>query len=407
MSLGIGVFVLFPELRYPHDMSQEPEREVLTIVGASARAAAQSARRAGFAPTAADLFADVDLRRCCPSTRVSDYPQGLYRVCAGPQSGGWMYTGALENHPDLVERLAAVRPLWGNGGEILRRVRDPHQVARALAAWDLASPALAKSARGVPRDGTWLRKPYRSAGGANIAAWTDAAAQTQLDRRYYLQQRVSGLSCSAIYVAAGGSAVLLGVSEQWAGLEWTGAPEFRYAGSIGPVALDPGQRQSFVRIGQCLAEEFGLVGLFGVDAMLAGDRIWTLEVNPRYTASVEVLERACGLNSVALHVAACREGVLPRATAADDHNQCAGKVILYARRRVVVSEALAAWVEPQLDRTWPTYADVPAAGTPIGLRRPILTVLSSGAAPRQVLSELREHAARVEALLCLNRPTAR
>ena len=30
-----------------------------------------------------------------------------------------MYTGALENHPELVDQLAWIVPLWGNPGDVL------------------------------------------------------------------------------------------------------------------------------------------------------------------------------------------------------------------------------------------------------------------------------------------------
>jgi hypothetical protein len=46
----------------------------LTIVGASARAAAFSAARAGFEPYAIDHFADRDLAELCPAVRVERYP---------------------------------------------------------------------------------------------------------------------------------------------------------------------------------------------------------------------------------------------------------------------------------------------------------------------------------------------
>ena len=35
-----------------------------------------------------------------------------------------MYTGALENHPELVDRISATRDLYGNSGSVLRRVRE-------------------------------------------------------------------------------------------------------------------------------------------------------------------------------------------------------------------------------------------------------------------------------------------
>src|SRR5262245_696592 len=78
----------------------------LMIVGASARAAAHSALRSGYAPRACDLFADMDLKRVAVATRVEDYPRGL--VAAAAQHGGsaWLYTGGLENHPQLVDQIA-------------------------------------------------------------------------------------------------------------------------------------------------------------------------------------------------------------------------------------------------------------------------------------------------------------
>src|SRR5687767_11650245 len=97
--------------------------EPLIILGASARAAAQSAARGGFAPYAADLFADEDLRACCPAVQVSDYPAGLEAAAREFPPGPWMYTGGLENHPALVDRIATQRPLWGNSGTVIRAVR--------------------------------------------------------------------------------------------------------------------------------------------------------------------------------------------------------------------------------------------------------------------------------------------
>ncbi|HEX3726699.1 MAG TPA: hypothetical protein VHV08_10675, partial [Pirellulales bacterium] len=143
----------------------------LTIVGASVRAAAQSAARAGFAVRSGDLFADVDLCRTCPATRVVDYPRGLASVVAGDQAGGWMYTGGLENEPELIAQMASRRRLWGNGERVLRMVRQPWNVMRALRASGLLSPEVAQCHDKIPCDGSWLRKRLRSAGGTDVSPW--------------------------------------------------------------------------------------------------------------------------------------------------------------------------------------------------------------------------------------------
>ena len=103
---------------------------------------------------------------------------------------------------------------------------------------------------------------------------------------------------SAVFLAAGGSAVLLGVTRQLVGCRWAGATGFRYVGSIGPLEIDRGLRRQFQRIGDCLADAFDMCGLFGIDAIVSGTDVWTIEVNPRLTASVEILERATGLAAI-------------------------------------------------------------------------------------------------------------
>src|SRR5205807_493928 len=94
-----------------------PSGEHLLIVGASARSAAFSVLRAGLRPECADLFADADLRARCPvwCAPPKDYPGGFLDLPAFAAPGPWLYTGGLENRPELIDELARRRqPLWGN-----------------------------------------------------------------------------------------------------------------------------------------------------------------------------------------------------------------------------------------------------------------------------------------------------
>ena len=111
------------------------QRPAVVILGASVRALAASATRAGWAVYAADLFGDVDLTAAAEaSTRVAAYPAGLADAAATYPSAPWCYTGAIENHPDLIDRIAAVRPLAGNGSAAVRRVREVAILGPALQA---------------------------------------------------------------------------------------------------------------------------------------------------------------------------------------------------------------------------------------------------------------------------------
>src|SRR5258708_22200130 len=85
----------------------------LIILGATARAAAFSARRAGMRPWCVDLFADADLARAFPGRRVAPdaFPAGLVHALADAPDGPVMFTGGLENRPHLL--LCIPRPLSG------------------------------------------------------------------------------------------------------------------------------------------------------------------------------------------------------------------------------------------------------------------------------------------------------
>ncbi len=244
--------------------------ETLTILGASARAAAQSAVRAGLAVVAGDLFADDDLIACSQATQIARWPHDLAHVCSGPQLGSWMYTGGLENWPELVEQMAVQRPLLGTGAAALRRVRDPVLLHQQAIQAGFLSPAVSCSPHGIPTNGSWLKKPRRSGGGLGIRRWRgadDAATEDPRTATSYFQQHVRGQAFSASYVATEGSAILLIIAKQ---LIDDGREQFLYAGSIGAIDVSEVVYERLSSVGEFLAKEFELQGLFGVDFVLAG-----------------------------------------------------------------------------------------------------------------------------------------
>src|SRR6266542_4829427 len=281
----------------------EPSADHLIIIGASVRAVAFSALRAGLRSWCADLFGDLDLRARCLTTVLlpQRYPDGFIDLFSQALPGPWMYSGALENRPRLIRQLARQRPLWGNDGPVLDIVRSPQRVAQILTAAGLPCPAVltqAPSSRGGPR---WVVKPRASAAGLGIHFWKGRALPSRRARLSYFQEFIPGTSCAALFLGDREGARLLGVTRQLVGESWLGAAPFRYCGSIGPLDVPAGTRAILEAIGRELTAASGLRGLFGVDFVLRDCIPWPVEVNPRYTASVEVLEYATGLRAVALH----------------------------------------------------------------------------------------------------------
>lgn len=373
-------------------------QERLAILGASTRAAAFSAVKAGIAPYAIDLFADRDLAAMCPAVKIDRYPADFPAALASATPSPWIYTGGLENHPRLVDRLAAERPLLGNGGRVLRKVRDPARLAAVSTDAGCLFPEW-RAAPPVQSGNVWLLKPRRSSGGQSIrfAAPEDYGRTL---RATYWQEYVEGQSASSVFVAARGQAVLLGTSRQLTGRDFGLDRPFLYAGSIAPLELPPNQTQRLTRLGNLLAGRFELQGLFNVDFLANRDGLWVLEVNPRYSASVEILERLGGLSFVRLHVDACRHQSLP-----DEPRQqvatFAGKAVVYARRASIVTGEFEALVS-QWNRAGepPGIADLPRIGQHLAAGEPVATVLAGGKSAEEVEAALRAQASAAQETLC-------
>jgi len=356
------------------------------LAGLSTRAIAESAVRAGCDVVTVDYFGDLDTKRLAPNTslreRGSAYSAAaLAQAARGVAYDAVAYSGGLENHPEVLEGLVEGKELLGNAPQTLRSVRDPAVLFPFLAAGGFAVPrtiTFGQSASGdLPTTGRWLVKPVASGGGHGIRRWRGERP----DPRQILQQYVAGIPASAAFVADGRRAVLLGWSEQ------LHAPNrFRYGGNLLPLDAPTATLEELRHLIQALTARFGLVGLNGVDFVLRETRPVVVEVNPRYSASMELVERATGAAMFALHVAGCRGG-LPEATLADAALRATGpsgvrgKAIVYAPRAVVVAASLS-WMERGV-------RDVPHPGDVIAKGRPICTVLADGPSRAGCLAELR------------------
>lgn len=383
----------------------------MLILGISARAAVYSAFRGGYTPLAADGFRDEDLATACDCRRVARYPGDLERVASAFPTCPWLYTGGLENHPQLVDRIADHRTLLGNSGRVLREVRNPVRLAEALRQAGL--PSLEASFVPPPAGrGIWLRKPRKSGGGQRIkfnfdlppklaeADWHDepsSDAPPAASGTFYYQQYAGGTSCSAIFVAAPGKAVWCGATRQLIGTPWTGARGFEYAGSVGPLDVTTQDRTKWEAIGDCLARRFALSGLFGVDAVMTEEAIWVVEVNPRYTASVEVVELACDTALLPQHVRACQSGQLSPAGPVFPLRRV-GKAIIYAQKPGRIPVGFDALVRRlNADPLRPSVADIPAVGVEFRPGEPLVTVLAYAESLDEAERSLRQSVAVVQA----------
>lgn len=350
-------------------------RPHVVIAGVSTRAWAASACRAGYRVTAVDAFGDADLRvvaEVLPLRRDGGAPytaQDAARAARVVDAPLAAYTSNLENHPEAVALLARGRRLLGNSPAVLARVRNPLLLRRALTSRGFAVPMARASA---PRRGTdggrWLLKPRRSGGGHGTSVWRGRP----VPRRAYLQERITGVAGSVVFAADGRRALVLGLSRQLVGERAFGAEGFRYCGSLLASSGEPlFERQAELldratALAAATTEAFGLWGVNGIDFIARRGVPYPIEVNPRYSASMELVERATGLSLFAIHVEACGGRLSDQPSPA---GQTHGKAIVYARQDLVVDDPTS-WTDAPL-------ADLPHRGERIGRGRPICTAFAA------------------------------
>ncbi len=367
------------------------------IVGVSTRAFAESAVRAGYRCRTVDAFGDLDQKAMVENVALMrdigrEYHAAAAVALARGLPGAAAYVANLENHPAAVRRLAAGRRLLGNEPAVLARVRDPFALAAALRPCGVRVPltlTVAEAGRADPGR-AWLRKPVRGGGGSGIGPWRPGLP---LGPRTIVQERLEGTPGSIAFAADGRRAVVLGISRQLIGDARFGANGYRYAGSILPFAsddADPGcVAEQAAAIAETVTAAFGLRGVNGVDFVARDGTLYVLEVNPRYTASMEVIERASGLSIFEAHVAALAgELPAPRAPEPGAH----GKAIVFARRDAVVADT-----RPWLARD--DVRDVPFPGERIRRGRPVCTVFARAADAQACYAGLVAAARAVEETL--------
>ena len=321
-----------------------------------------------------------------------------------------------------MSTLAAGRALWGNAPAVLRRVRDPMLVTQALGRRGFAVPAVHFRRTRNPEPGTRNLEPgtvkplasgvvnrWRSGGGRRVRPWRRGA---RVPRGCYLQELVDGTPGSVVFVAAGGRAVPLGITRQLIGEHAFGAAGYRYCGNILEAADDP---------------QFGMNGARGPGVRdrprgrgvrprrrqrhrlrRPRRRPHAIEVNPRWSASMELVERAYGLSVFGAHAAACAEGALPEFDLAGARcgSGAAGKAVVFARRDVVVGDTRA-WLAHPASPALPALPadefagirDVPHPGETIAAGRPVCTVFATGRDAASCHAALVRRAERVYAEL--------
>jgi len=336
------------------------------LAAVSGRALAQSARRGGYLPLVADFFGDQDTVAAAHAHTLVDgsFARGfrepelmaaLERLAARHPPAGIVCGTGFEDRPQLLAQIERRWRLYGNGAATVARVKDPEFFASVCRRCNVPFPEISLT---PPERTGFLAKRRGGSGGAHIANASGGDVREDI----YYQARVRGRPVSALLLANGASAIVLGLSAQWANP--TSRQPFRYGGAVRPADISSGVARRLEQAACRLAAALSLTGLNSADFLVDGDDFQVVEINPRPGATLDIFDtgETEGDSLFSLHVAACTGDLIDEVPRLDGGRASA---VCYAARDVTAPDRFE----------WPDWsADRPSAGMAIMAGEPLCTV---------------------------------
>lgn len=397
--------------------------QFLVLLGSSVRAMAQSCQYLNLPVWAVDQFADSD---CCAVTNritqkeledvtIDDFPQDLSLV--------FLPGGGTENHVSLADQLARSFSWCGLSGEELRAIRDPKCLFPIAQQCGLKTPAtfffsdknkksdLDRIELENLRPDQWLWKSGDRGGGLGVSD-----IETSDVLKYLLSIQAEGYLQEKIHAIAFGATMILSQDGE---PEWIGASRlliagnplpnsllsdnasedhqpdhpsssrrtdypYLFGGAIGPVSLPQSVIDRLLALAKHCYQHFGIKGWFQVDFMLNEQHeIWLLEINPRWSATMEIYERIQGRSLVLPHLRAWGIEAIEHSFPKPILHPFVLKYVVYASSTFTwtaeISQKATAINRQAIDDSgWPLLADLPQEDTTFETGMPILTILASG-----------------------------
>jgi uncharacterized protein len=344
----------------------------ILIAAIAGRMLAASARRGGYEVAVLDLFNDLDTRRIAPCSRkVPGHEQGLARfsrhalleaassLAPGDAYPGVVYGSGFEDDTKLLTELAQGRQLYGNSAAVIQSIKDPQRFFPELEKWAIPYPEISLTR---PDDPTgWLAKKVGGSGGAHVvtANRVDGDATS-----HYYQRFIEGKNYSVSFLANRERALIVGFNEPWSIAlgDWP----YCYLGAINHVSLPSAMIARIQRDIDAIVQATGLVGLNGMDFIVAGNDYFVIEVNPRPSGTLDLYDADYVQGLFHWHLRAS-DGELPE--------HLFDRAVIRAHAVVYTMQAL------KLDRDvqWPDWcSDIPEPGIAFAPRMPVCMVHAEG-----------------------------
>ncbi len=401
-------------------------------MGASCRAAAQAAARAGCTRILAwDDFLDADLLEIAQARPLADFPEDCPQSLAELQGIPLVLCGGMENRPDFIQRWIDQGMLCGVTGDMLRQLRSLESWQRwaseSRIGWPTTVQDLSDPRLDSVRSESWMLKPVGRAGGVHVRAIAslegrDRVANLGLDPGsptssptsdlWYLQQYVPGISIGVSYCTGSNEnpesnepprTRIVGIARSILSEELEAPLPWIYRGSLSPYSVSPSVFASLERFAKTVAQSTGIRGLWQADFQIdPNGQLWLLEINPRWSASMELHELLQGYSWITEHVRILCDGASKSVPSpGSPAGQQVAKGIVYAPHEMHLSVAQvdrlgrSGWhgTLRELETAEFRLADIPQSdpeGVDFAEGMPIVTVLVAGEKNADLLEKIRQ-----------------
>ncbi len=331
---------------------------------------------AGYQVTALDAFADSDTQRMAYASyrvkydsghfELADFLQALDNIDLDDQIG-LVYGSGFEAATELLEAVVERMPLIGNTPIVVRNLKRPRQFFMLLDILGIPHPEISFKPLKFDRKNKaadWLYKQGAGSGGTHVRKALPLSSIAP-EVGHYFQREVPGVPISLLFVADSRRVQAIGFNRQW--LSPTLATPYRYGGAVSHADLPGGIQRQLLYAAQQLTNAVGLRGLNSLDAMMDGDQLWVLELNPRLSATFDLYQTG-NCNLFELHV---------RASAGDSSDW--PKLLIQLPQHAKAHHIVYAPYDLEIpdDINWPEWtADLPIPGSHIAAGNPVCTILA-------------------------------
>ena len=347
--------------------------KVLIIAAISSRAYVQAAVDAGFTVIAIDAFCDVDTQKMALKMLLVKVENGqfiakdFYAALATldlSNALGLCIGAGFEASPVMLHYLAKLSRqilLIANQANTIENIKNPSRFFAFCDTVNMCYP-VTQLTRPASTIG-WLQKQIGGSGGAHIKAVLPL--ELVQNTAVYYQKLQAGTPYSCLFLADTKHAQVIGFNEQWcnASPEDSSVLPYRFGGAVSHAELEESIKNCIIDFITKATLDFGLKGINSCDFLLHQNTIYMLEINPRLSASLQLVQAKKG-NLFAAHVQACMEELKVWPTI---EKKSRAMHIIYANK--------TAHVPPDMD--WPDWvSDIPQPNSEIPAGAPICTVIA-------------------------------